>query len=162
MGHATAEAVVKAGLPLVPVTMTGSSRGVAVRDIGVAGIPVEIVGKVRKGQTVGHAWQQRGIHGSSWSNGGASRQGQRLAVSAVGCDGQPTALNPTALSLPWCMCMRACVYAVCCAVQERRQEAMDQVKEKYPNLIVVDYTQPYCVEGALSSRSLHSAVPGHA
>lgn len=73
MGHAAAEAVVRAGLQLVPVTLTGYSAGVAVSNIGVAGIPVELVGK------------------------------------------------------------------------ERRQEAMDKVKEKHPGLIVVDYTMPNCV-----------------
>lgn len=75
MGHAAAEAVVKAGLQLVPITLTGFSAGVAVSNIGVAGIPVELVGK------------------------------------------------------------------------ERRQEAMDKVKQRYPDLIVVDYTMPNCVNG---------------
>lgn len=76
MGHAAAEAVVRAGLQLVPFTLTGYSAGVAVSNIGVAGIPVELVGK------------------------------------------------------------------------DRRQEAMDKVKERYPGLIVVDYTMPNCVNGA--------------
>lgn len=43
MGHATAEAVVRAGLTLVPFSFTGESGGVAVSNIGVSGIPVEIV-----------------------------------------------------------------------------------------------------------------------
>jgi 4-hydroxy-tetrahydrodipicolinate reductase len=43
MGHATAEAIVRAGLQLVPYTLTGYSSGVAVSNIGVAGIPVEVV-----------------------------------------------------------------------------------------------------------------------
>lgn len=73
MGHAAAEAVVRAGLQLVPITMTGYSAGVAVSNIGIAGIPVELVGK------------------------------------------------------------------------DRRQEAMDKVKERHPGLIVVDYTMPNCV-----------------
>jgi len=50
MGHATAEAVVRAGLPLVPFTLTGTSRGVAVggseKPVGVLGVPVELVGRV--------------------------------------------------------------------------------------------------------------------
>jgi len=75
MGHAAAEAVVKAGLTLVPYTLTGYSAGVAVSNIGVSGIPVEVVGK------------------------------------------------------------------------DRRQDIMNQIKEKHPNLIVVDYTTPYCVNG---------------
>ncbi|GBF87779.1 4-hydroxy-tetrahydrodipicolinate reductase,chloroplastic [Raphidocelis subcapitata] len=73
MGHAAAEAMVRAGLQLVPFTLTGYSAGVAVSNIGVSGVPVELVGK------------------------------------------------------------------------ERRQEAMDRVKERYPGLIVVDYTLPNCV-----------------
>ncbi|KAI8465458.1 MAG: dihydrodipicolinate reductase [Monoraphidium minutum] len=48
MGHAAAEAVVRAGLQLVPVTLTGYSAGVAVSNIGIAGIPVELVGKDRR------------------------------------------------------------------------------------------------------------------
>ncbi len=75
MGHATAEAVVRAGLPLVPFTLTGYSAGVAVSNIGVSGIPVERVGK------------------------------------------------------------------------ERRQEVIEQVKLKYPSLLVIDYTTPSCVNG---------------
>ena len=43
MGHATAEAVVRAGLTLVPFSFTGESGGVAVSNIGVSGIPVEVV-----------------------------------------------------------------------------------------------------------------------
>lgn len=34
MGHAAAEAIVKAGLTLVPFTLTGYSAGVAVSNIG--------------------------------------------------------------------------------------------------------------------------------
>jgi hypothetical protein len=45
MGHAAAEAIVRAGLPLVPYTLTGYSAGVAVGGVGVAGIPVEVVGR---------------------------------------------------------------------------------------------------------------------
>jgi len=81
MGHAAAEAVVRAGLQLVPITMTGYSAGVAVSNIGIAGIPVELVGK------------------------------------------------------------------------DRRQEAMDKVKERHPGLIVVDYTMPNCVNGEGGGRS---------
>jgi 4-hydroxy-tetrahydrodipicolinate reductase len=86
MGHAAAEAVVRAGLHLVPFTLTGYSAGVAVsngeqRPIGVSGIPVELVGK------------------------------------------------------------------------ERRQEAMDRIKERHPGLIVVDYTMPNCVNGARRRRA---------
>lgn len=73
MGHATAEAIVRAGLQLVPYTLTGYSAGVAVSNIGILGIPVEVVGK-----------------------------GQR-------------------------------------------QEALDAIKAKYPNLIIVDYTLPSVV-----------------
>lgn len=43
MGHATAEAVVRAGLQLVPVSFTGASEAVAVGNVGVSGIPVELV-----------------------------------------------------------------------------------------------------------------------
>lgn len=42
MGHATAEAVVSAGLQLVPFTFSGTSLGVAVRNVGVRGIPVQV------------------------------------------------------------------------------------------------------------------------
>jgi 4-hydroxy-tetrahydrodipicolinate reductase len=45
MGHATAEAVVRAGLQLVPISFTGGSEGVAVGNVGVSGIPVELVGR---------------------------------------------------------------------------------------------------------------------
>lgn len=43
MGHATAEAVVRAGLQLVPISFTGASEAVAVGNVGVSGIPVELV-----------------------------------------------------------------------------------------------------------------------
>mmetsp|Transcript_4409 Transcript_4409/g.12723 ORF Transcript_4409/g.12723 Transcript_4409/m.12723 type:complete len:332 (-) Transcript_4409:463-1458(-) len=43
MGHATAEAVVRAGLELVPISFTGESEGIAVESIGVSGIPVELI-----------------------------------------------------------------------------------------------------------------------
>lgn len=43
MGHATAEAVVRAGLQLVPLSFTGASEAVAVGNVGVAGIPVELI-----------------------------------------------------------------------------------------------------------------------
>lgn len=44
MGHATAEAVVRAGLQLVPWSFTGESEAVVVGNIGVSGIPVQLVG----------------------------------------------------------------------------------------------------------------------
>jgi len=43
MGHATAEAVVRAGLKLVPYTFTGRSEAVAVGNVGVCGVPVELI-----------------------------------------------------------------------------------------------------------------------
>lgn len=43
MGHATAEAVLRAGLTLVPYTFTGQSEAVAVGNVGVSGVPVELV-----------------------------------------------------------------------------------------------------------------------
>lgn len=43
MGHATAEAVVRAGLTLVPYTFTGRSEAVAVGNVGVCGVPVELI-----------------------------------------------------------------------------------------------------------------------
>ena len=48
MGHATAEAVVRAGLQLVPFSFTGASEGVAVGNIGICGIPVELVGPEKR------------------------------------------------------------------------------------------------------------------
>ena len=39
MGHATAEAVVRAGLTLVPYSLTGESEAVAVGNVGVSGEP---------------------------------------------------------------------------------------------------------------------------
>jgi 4-hydroxy-tetrahydrodipicolinate reductase len=43
MGHATAEAVIRAGLTLIPVSFTGRSEAVAVGNVGVCGVPVELV-----------------------------------------------------------------------------------------------------------------------
>jgi 4-hydroxy-tetrahydrodipicolinate reductase len=43
MGHATAEAVIRAGLTLVPLSFTGRSEAVAVGRTGVSGVPVELV-----------------------------------------------------------------------------------------------------------------------
>ncbi|GAB4814029.1 hypothetical protein N2152v2_001075 [Parachlorella kessleri] len=48
MGHATAEAVVRAGLTLVPYSFTGASEAVAVGNTGVCGIPVELVGPAER------------------------------------------------------------------------------------------------------------------
>ena len=45
MGHATAEAVVSAGLELVPWSFTGESEAVVVGNIGVSGIPVQLIGR---------------------------------------------------------------------------------------------------------------------
>lgn len=50
MGHATAEAVVKAGLELVPFTFCGISKGVAVGDVGISGIPVERVSPEKRAE----------------------------------------------------------------------------------------------------------------
>lgn len=66
-----------AGLTLVPYTLTGYSAGVAVSNVGIRGVPVELVGS------------------------------------------------------------------------ERRQEVMTEIMQQHPNLIVVDYTTPYCVNGGL-------------
>lgn len=43
MGHATAEAVLRAGLTLVPFSFTGSSEAVAVGNVAVSGYPVELI-----------------------------------------------------------------------------------------------------------------------
>ena len=48
MGHATAEAVVRAGLDLVPWSFTGESEAVVVGDVGVSGIPVQLIGKEQR------------------------------------------------------------------------------------------------------------------
>jgi 4-hydroxy-tetrahydrodipicolinate reductase len=48
MGHATAEAVLRAGLTLVPFSFTGQSEAVAVGNVGVAGYPVELIGPERR------------------------------------------------------------------------------------------------------------------
>ena len=48
MGHATAEAVLRAGLTLVPVSFTGASEAVAVGNVGVSGVPVELVGPAER------------------------------------------------------------------------------------------------------------------
>lgn len=78
MGHATAEAIVRAGLSLVPYSFTGSSEAVAVGNVGVEGIPVELVGP------------------------------------------------------------------------ERRQQAMEQAKHEYPEMIIIDFTLPQAVNGGQS------------
>lgn len=44
MGHATAEAVVRAGLSLVPFSFTGESEAVVVGNVAVSGIPVQLIG----------------------------------------------------------------------------------------------------------------------
>ncbi|KAK9865557.1 hypothetical protein WJX84_002189 [Apatococcus fuscideae] len=43
MGNAVAEAVVRAGLQLVPFSFTGESEAVAIGNMGISGIPVELV-----------------------------------------------------------------------------------------------------------------------
>lgn len=43
MGHSTAEAVIRSGCTLVPFSFTGQSEAVAVGNVGVCGIPVELV-----------------------------------------------------------------------------------------------------------------------
>lgn len=48
MGHATAEAVVRGGLQLVPFSFTGQSEAVAVGNVGVSGYPVELIGPERR------------------------------------------------------------------------------------------------------------------
>jgi len=53
MGHATAEAVLRAGLTLVPYSFTGSSEAVAVGNVGVAGYPVELIGPERRAAAMG-------------------------------------------------------------------------------------------------------------
>jgi 4-hydroxy-tetrahydrodipicolinate reductase len=79
MGNATAEAVVRAGLTLIPYSFTGASEAVAIGNVGISGIPVELI-------------------------------------------------SP-----------------------EERQEAMDVAKERWPDMIIVDYTTPTAVNGALSN-----------
>lgn len=58
MGHATAEAVVRAGLSLVPYSFTGSSEAVAVGNVGVEGIPVELVAPQQRQQAMEQAKQE--------------------------------------------------------------------------------------------------------
>jgi 4-hydroxy-tetrahydrodipicolinate reductase len=65
MGHAAAEAIVRAGLPLVPYTLTGYSAGVAVGGVGVAGIPVEVVGKASRQEAMDRVREQYGGAGSA-------------------------------------------------------------------------------------------------
>ena len=48
MGHATAEAVVNAGLTLVPYSFTGESEAVVVNNVGVSGIPVRLIGREQR------------------------------------------------------------------------------------------------------------------
>eukprot|EP00884_Botryococcus_braunii_P011018 jgi/Botrbrau1/19918/Bobra.0059s0035.1 len=48
MGHATAEAVIRAGLELIPFSFTGQSEAVAVGNVGVSGYPVELIGPERR------------------------------------------------------------------------------------------------------------------
>lgn len=48
MGHATAEAVLRGGLQLVPFSFTGQSEAVAVGNVGVSGYPVELIGPERR------------------------------------------------------------------------------------------------------------------
>lgn len=79
MGHATAEAVVRAGLSLVPYSFTGSSEAVAVGNVGVEGIPVELVGP------------------------------------------------------------------------DERQQAMEQAKREYPDMIIIDFTLPQAVNGMVKN-----------
>ncbi|KAK9809179.1 hypothetical protein WJX72_010905 [[Myrmecia] bisecta] len=48
MGHATAEAILNAGLQLVPYSFTGESEAVAVQSVGISGFPVELIGPVKR------------------------------------------------------------------------------------------------------------------
>lgn len=48
MGHAAAEALVHSGFQLIPQTFSGLSAGVAVCNIGVRGVPVQLVGPERR------------------------------------------------------------------------------------------------------------------
>ncbi|PNW71487.1 hypothetical protein CHLRE_16g656300v5 [Chlamydomonas reinhardtii] len=48
MGHAAAEALVDAGVKLVPHTFTGMSAGVAVKNIGVRGVATQLVGAEKR------------------------------------------------------------------------------------------------------------------
>ena len=88
MGHATAEAVVRAGLELVPFSMTGTSEAVVVGNVGVSGIPVELVGP------------------------------------------------------------------------DQRQQAMEDIRKKFPHLVVIDFTLPEAVNGrvAYGARQLSKAA----
>lgn len=58
MGHATAEAVVRAGLQLVPLSFTGASEAVAVGNVGVSGIPVELIGPEERQAAMEHVKAQ--------------------------------------------------------------------------------------------------------
>lgn len=70
MGHAAAEAIVRAGLPLVPYTLTGYSAGVAVGGVGVAGIPVEVVGKASRQEALDRVKEQYGGGGNNSTSAG--------------------------------------------------------------------------------------------
>ncbi|KAK9812421.1 hypothetical protein WJX73_009465 [Symbiochloris irregularis] len=52
MGHAVAEAVVRAGLDLIPFSITGESEAVVVGNVGVSGIPVQLVGADKRQQAI--------------------------------------------------------------------------------------------------------------
>ena len=86
MGHATAEAVVRAGLNFVPYSFTGSSEAVAVGKVGVSGIPVELVAPAERqsamqrlkadypGLTVIDFTLPSAVNGASPSNDQCSKQ----------------------------------------------------------------------------------------
>jgi 4-hydroxy-tetrahydrodipicolinate reductase len=58
MGHATAEAVVRAGLRLVPWSFTGESEAVVVGNVGVSGIPVQLVGRKKRQEAMARVKQE--------------------------------------------------------------------------------------------------------
>lgn len=135
MGHSTAEAVVRAGITLVPYSFTGQSEAVAVGKMGVSGIPVELVGPEERQAALDHIRRcveqglQRGALVEGACRGSVDAGDRRPELALQGSGGAR------------CWCPLSTVHAAA-----RSQPASPPPSlclcSKYPELIVVDYTLP--------------------
>ena len=129
MGHATAEAVLRAGLELIPYTFCGVSQGVAVGSVGVSGVPVERVTLDKRDQVRGNPVTMKcGKHARA-----SGKCHSLLCTMVAKCVVErpyPLFQARQRLSTPM-----------------TEVQVMQDVKAQYPELIIIDYTLPTAVNG---------------
>ena len=137
MGHATAEAVVRAGLQLVPRSFTGESEGVAVDNIGRLHLLLHMhagsFADFHTAPVLAHvAAAHQHIDCKQAAGGLATNMSNTTGVAGI----------PVELILP-----------------DARQQAMEEVKRAFPGVLIIDFTLPSAVNGERSYACVRARTP---